>query len=172
MKFKFLATLFLFVILFGCKQKQETSLTDNKEETISKDLTEKDLYKLNYIEFTLDEKTEKVIANWNEYNELQTIVTNVKKGDLSYFYNDEDPIKELIKNAKQTIPNDVNTDATLGRITALETKLYKLENLSNLSTTSKKELTESIREFLESFSNLNFQMNKKLEKDNQNIAKP
>ncbi|WNH14221.1 hypothetical protein [Thalassobellus suaedae] len=172
MNIKFLATLSLFVIFFCCKQKQETNLPDNKDENISQDISEKDLSKLNYIEFTLDEKTAKAIADWNEYNELQTIATNVKKGDLSYFDNDEDPIKVLIKNSKQTIPNAVNTEPTLARITALETKLYKLENLSNLSTTSKKELTESIREFLESFSNLNFQMNKKLEKDSQNIEKP
>tara|TARA_R110002050_G_scaffold57866_7_gene130246 strand:+ start:35255 stop:35773 length:519 start_codon:yes stop_codon:yes gene_type:complete len=172
MNIKFLVALSLFIMFTSCKQKQETNLSDSKDKNTSKGITEKDLSKLNYIEFTLDEKTKKAIIDWNEYNELQSIVTNVKKGNLSYFDNDGDPIKELIKNSKQTIPTAVNSDATLARITALETKLYKLESSSNLSTTSKKELIETIKEFLESFSNLNFQMNKKLEKENQNIEKP
>jgi len=172
MNIKFLTTLSLFVIFFSCKQKQENKLEENNEKTTVNDITEKDISKLSYIEFTLDKKTEKAIEDWNEYKELQIIVTNVKKGDLSYFDNEEDPIKELIKNAKQTIPSIVNTNPTLARITVLETKLYKLENVSTLLSTSKKELLESIREFLESFSNLNFQMNKKIEKDNQKIEKP
>lgn len=172
MNIKFLAALSLFVIFFSCKQKQETNLNDNKDEKTTNDITEKDLSKLNYIEFSLDKKTETAIIGWGDYNELQTIITNIKKGDLSYFDTDGDPIKELIKNSKQTIPTAINTDAILARITALETKFYKLESLSNLSTISKKELIKSIKEFLESFSNLNFLMNKKIEKDNQNIKKP
>ncbi|MFI1771151.1 hypothetical protein [Thalassobellus citreus] len=172
MNIKFLTALSLFVIFFSCKQKEETNLEDNKDNTTISGISEKDISKLNYIEFTLDEKTEKAIEDWNEYKELQIIVTNVKKGDLSYFDNEEDPIKELMKNAKQTIPSIVNTDPIIARITVLETKLYKLEDVSTLLSTSKKELLESIKEFLESFSNLNFQMNKKIENDNQNIEKP
>jgi len=172
MNIKYLAALSLFVIFFSCKQKEETNLEDNKDSTTISGITEKDISKLNYIEFTLDEKTKKAIEDWNEYKELQIIVTNVKKADFSYFDNDEDPIKELIKNAKQTIPSIVNTDPTLARITVLETKLYKLESASLLLSTSKKEHLESIKEFLESFSNLNFQMNKKIEKDNNKIEKP
>ncbi len=172
MNIKFLTVLSLFIIFFSCKQKQETNFEDDKDKTTINNITEKDISKLKYIEFTLDEKTEKAIENWNDYKELQIIVTNVKKGDLSYFDNDGDPIAELIKNAKKTIPTTVNTNPTLARITVLETKLYKLESLSSLSSTRKGELKEAIREFLESFSNLNFQMNKKIEKDNNKIEKP
>ncbi|MFI1744532.1 hypothetical protein [Thalassobellus sediminis] len=172
MNIKFLAALSLFVIFLSCKQKEETNLENNKDTNTISGITEKDISKLNYIEFALDKKTEKAIEDWNDYKELQIIVTNVKKGDLSYFDNEEDPIKELMKNAIQTIPSIVNTDPILARITVLETKLYKLEDVSTLLSTSKKELLESIKEFLESFSNLNFQMNKKIENDNQNIEKP
>lgn len=172
MNIKFLATLSLFFIFFTCKKTQENGLTEDSGETTSQEITEKDLSNLNYIEFTLDVKTEKVVADWTEYNELQDIITNVKKGDLSYFDNEEKLISELIKNLKQNIRTEVDSDATLARIAALETKLYKLKSLSNLSTTSKQELIAAITAFLESFSNLNFQMNKKIEKDNQKIEKP
>lgn len=171
MKIKILV-LSLITILMSCKNTQDESSLENKDENISKDITEKDLSKLDFIEFNLDVKTKKVIENWEEYNQLQGVITNVKKADLSFFRDNKEEIKVLFKDLLLNIPTEVNTDATLARIVALETKLYKLESLSNLSTTSKKELSKVIQEFLESFSNLNFQMNKKIEKDNQIIEKP
>lgn len=66
----------------------------------------------------------------------------------------------------------MNSDATLARISALETHLYKLKSLANLESTSKDELLLTIKDFLISFSNFNFQMNQKIEADGINIAKP
>tara|TARA_R110002050_G_scaffold298611_1_gene462224 strand:- start:1110 stop:1619 length:510 start_codon:yes stop_codon:yes gene_type:complete len=169
MKIKILV-LSLITILMSCKKTQDDTLLEHKN--VSKEITEKDLSKLDFIEFTLDVKTKKAIENWQEYHQLQDVITNVKKGDLSFFSDNKEGIKTLFKDLLLNIPDQVNNDATLARIVALETKLYKLESLSNLSTTSKEELSLVIQEFLESFSNLNFQMNKKIEKDNQNIEKP
>ena len=54
----------------------------------------------------------------------------------------------------------------------METKFLKLESLVNLSTTSKTELIANIQDFLIAFSNLNLQMNKKIENDNIIIERP
>lgn len=171
MKIKVLVTLSLIILLMSCKKTQEDTTENNTSDTSQK-ITEKDLSNLDFIEFTLDVKTEKAVENWQEYNQIQDVVTNVKKGDLSFFRDNTDGIKNIFKDLLKNIPSEVNTNATLARIVALETKLYKLESISNLSTTSKEELSMVIEEFLESFSNLNFQMNKKIEKDNNQIEKP
>ncbi|GAA3559086.1 hypothetical protein [Snuella lapsa] len=171
MTIKRLSFLCLFFIILSCKKNIDQNRDPTEIEIVNEEITENDISKLDYIEFTLDSKTQTAIKNWAEYYQLQDHVTNIKKGDLSFF-NDNETIEEFLKKLRETIPATVNTPAILARITAFETKLYKLESLSNLSTTKKPELIKTIKEFLEAFSNLNLQMNKKLEIDSHNIQKP
>ncbi|PIA79160.1 hypothetical protein BFR04_06475 [Gaetbulibacter sp. 4G1] len=172
MNIKILSIISIFILISSCKKTEEEENSPiNTTETTSQELSEKDISKLDYLDFALDEKTEQVIENWGEYYQIQDIVTNVKEGDLNFF-KEKETIKTLLTDLKKNIPEPVNTSATLARLQVLETKIYKLESLSNLSTTNKDALKSSIKEFLVSFSNLNFQMNKKLEKDSNNIQKP
>ncbi|MCL6296248.1 hypothetical protein [Jejuia spongiicola] len=172
MNIKILSIISIFILISSCKKTEEEENSPiNTTEITSQELSEKDISKLDYLDFALDEKTEQVIENWGEYYQIQDIVTNVKEGDLNFF-KEKETIKTLLTDLKKNIPELVNTSATLARLQVLETKIYKLESLSNLSTTNKEALKSSIKEFLISFSNLNFQMNKKLEKDSNNIQKP
>lgn len=170
MNVKILSILSVFILIFSCKKTQENTLID--ENNTSQEITESDISKIDYIDFALDERTEQVIEGWQEYEQLQDIIINVKKGDLSFFKSNEEAIKTLIKDLKTNIPIAINTPATLSRIQVLETKILKLESLYNLTTTSKEELNKTIKAFFVSASNLNFQINKKLEKDSQPIVKP
>lgn len=171
MKIKFLSVLVL-AFFFSCNKKQENSELTVVKVDDSLLIKEKDVAKLNYTDYILDERTENVIVNWAEYSKLQDVVTKVQKGDLSFFKDNYKAIEDLLINLKQTIPLEIKTESILARITALETKIYKLESLYKLSTTNKPELLELTKEFLISFSNLNLQMNKKLEGDNIIIEKP
>ena len=171
MKIKFLSVLVL-VLFYSCNKKQENSELTVVKVDDSLLIKEKDIAKLKYTDYILDERTEDVILNWTEYSKLQDVVSKVKKGDLSFFNNNNKTIEDLLKNLKQAIPLEVNTESILARITALETKIYKLESLYKLSTTKKPELLELTKEFLVAFSNLNLQMNKKLEGDSIIIEKP
>lgn len=166
--------IFSFLILFySCKKTQDANLGNIVDDNTSGEITKKDLTDLDFIEFALDSKTEKLVTDWQGYFELQNLITNVKNGDLSFFNNENnDEIKVLIEDLKSGVPLDVKSSSTSARILALETKLYKLESLSTIETTNKKELVNGIKEFLASFSNLNFQMNKKVEKDSREIIKP
>ena len=170
MNIKFLITLSLLTIVCSCKQVQEEEIP--QEANTSEGITQKEIAKFKIIEFTLDPKTDKIIKNWQAYYQISDVVENVKKGDLSFFNDNKDGIQTLLEELETSIPAQVDNNATQARLLTLKTKLYKLESLANISTTSKKELSKAIKEFLESFSNLNFQMNKKIEKDNQNIVKP
>jgi hypothetical protein len=172
MTIKFFAVVFMLTTIFSCKQNKAEDISETIDVIVNQDITEKDLSKLSFTEFVLDAKTENIVKNWREYYQIQDAVKKAKKGDLSFFKDNDVEIKTILKDLVLNIPDSVDSDATLARILALETKLYKLESLSNLPTTSKKELSNTIKEFLESFSNFNFQMNKKIEKDSRIIEKP
>jgi len=172
MKFKILIVFSILLSISACKKTTETEIDTPTEETSTLGLSEKNIGKLKYIEYALDEKTEKTIEDWQEYYQLETVINNVKKADLTFFYDNDKNIKTLLKDLKKDIPEAVNSNATMARIIALETYLYKLKSLSNLDTTDKNDLLLSVKDFLISFSNLNFQMNQKIEADNINIEKP
>ncbi|MFV0565827.1 MAG: hypothetical protein ACK5NB_08350 [Flavobacteriaceae bacterium] len=168
---KLLIIFSLCLLTTACKNTQDN--TDIDATTNTQDLTEKDIAKLKYTDYILDDKTEKTVTDWAQYHQLQEVINNIKKGDLSYFNDNEKTITDLFKDLKQHTPETLKTDAITVRITAFETQFYKLGNLSVLSSTSKQQLQATIKDVLIAFSNLNLQMNKKMEADHYNsITRP
>lgn len=166
-------TLLVFLAFFSsCKDTQEQQNTETVETNQNRNLTEQDLAKLKYTDYILDEKAESLIKNSGEFVQLQELIRNIKQGDLSFFETSKENQKDLFKNLRQTLPSTLNTESVLARILVLETKFHQLESLSNLSTTTKAELLKTVKEFLVAYSNLNLQMNKKMEFDSQTIEKP
>lgn len=158
----------------SCKKTTPAS-TENSDDAAKKSqiITEKDVSKLNYLDFGIDDRVEPIIESWQEFNQLESIIENTKKGDLSYFKTDaKKNLRTLFSDIRETIPDTINTPAILARIKVVETKLYKTESLSNLSTTKKQELLNALKELFVSFSNLSFQLNWKMESDSQNIERP
>ncbi|AUP79046.1 hypothetical protein [Flavivirga eckloniae] len=172
MHFKTLSILSLLVIFMSCKKTQDSNVEINVENTNSKEVTEKDISKIDYVEFDLDLKAEDIVKNWLGYSDLQENISNIKKGDLTFFKDNEESINALLKELKSGIPKEIKVPSISARVTVLETKLHKLKSLSNLSTTSKEELIDTIKDFLISFSSLNLQVNKKVEFDSRKIEKP
>lgn len=160
----------LIVCLFSCNENADNTnqIEDNTNISISK----KAIQKLNYTDYVLDTKVKKITRNWNKYTELEGVVNILKQGDLAYFKNNHEILEALINDLKQTIPEKLNSPSIVSRLIALETKLYKLESVVNLSNTTADSLIIPIKEVLISFSNLNLQMNKKIERESQKIKKP
>lgn len=172
MKLKFLGIVWVLLFFVSCKKKQDDAALVVEKPVESQVIKVKDVAKIKYTDYILDSRAEDSIVNWMAYKQLDEVVNNLKKADLSFFKANEKNVKELVRNLKQTIPAEINNNAITARITALETQLLKLESLYNLSTTTKPELLENIRAFLVAFSNLNLQMNKKIEADNIIIERP
>ena len=172
MRIKTLVILSFLVLFSACKKSQDHSKEDQIEQNKSQEITEQDIAKLKYIEYALDATTEDVIQDWAEYSQIEDVVANIKKGDLTFFSDNEKTIKLVLKELKQNVPQSLNSSSINARILVLETKVLKLESLANLSTTKKKELLETIKEFFVSFYTLSFQMNKKVEFDNRSIERP
>ena len=172
MRAYFLSVFCIVFALISCDQKKGNDHNALVQEPSLTKISEKDISKFKLLEYSLDIKTEKEIENWTSFKELEDLVRRVKKGDLSYFKDNNEAITKFVKELKEKVPDILNTPSVNARITSLETKIFKLESLYNLSTTSKEELSAVIKEFLESVFNLNLQMNKKLEKDSQIIETP
>lgn len=160
------------LLLLSCSQNRQESNTKNTKEEQGDFLSKEDVASLKYVEYVLDTKTEKEHSNWQKYNELETLVNDVKNANLSFFKDNKDVLKSFLEDLKSTTPEKINTPAIQARLKIIETMSYKLEDQLVLSQPKKDEILLVIKEFLEAFSNLNFQINKKLERDSQNIQKP
>ena len=164
-----------FIVLTACEKdpSKENTLTDieNIEASQVTRITKNDIENLDYIEYGLSKASKKAVASWASYKELDNLILSVKNADISYFEGDEKIISALIQDLKSTIPEKVDNQSITARISALETKFHKLESAVRISKTPKAALISTIKEFFISFSNLNLQMNKKLEKEAQDISK-
>lgn len=169
---RFLILLSFCFTIVSCNNKQQQNEETSANSNESNSLNEADIAKLKYLEFALDPKAEVLAEPWQPYSRLKTTIENIKKADFSFFGEDEQAIFVLVKELRSTIPDTLETQSVLSRITIVENMLYKLDETYKLRTTTKPELATSTKQLLEAYSNLNFQLNKKLEKDSQKIMRP
>ena len=167
-----LLAVFIVCLLISCGNKKTQPLDENTKKQTTSIIQKEDLDNLNYTDFVLDRKSRAKITSWLKYNALEEKINELKTADLSYFKSDKEVVETLIKEFGETIPDEVNTDAINARILVVQNMYYKLNSTINLSTSTKEELKKDITDLLEAFSNLNFQINKKFERDSQNIVKP
>lgn len=161
-----------FVCFTGCKNTEKDQFAEAGEQPPKNILTEQDIAQLKYTDYILDQKAQEIIKDSNEYLQLQDLKDQIRKGDLKFFEIYKDGPKDLFKNLRKTWPDELNSESILARILVLETKFLQLESLLKLSTTDKDQILEASKEFLVAFSNLNLQINKKMELDNRVIEKP
>ncbi|MFD2822371.1 hypothetical protein ACFS5M_01740 [Lacinutrix iliipiscaria] len=166
-----LLTSLLFCFL-SCKKEAETQEQSVDLAETSFQISKDDIAKLNFTEFILDAKAGKLLESWQKYYELDNIINNVNQANLSFFKDNNEILVAFIEDLKTTIPERMDSPLIKSRLIALETKMFKLEGVVNLSKPQKKEVLLVVKELLAAFSNLNLQINKKIEKESQNIQKP
>jgi len=172
MRLIYILCLSLFVTLYNCKDTNSSSLVNLEQKVKGNGVTVNDVSKQRYRDFSLDVKADKVAVNWKAYKEMVLITEHVKQANFSDFTVALDELQTLIEDLKKQTPTVLNTPSIYARIVVLETYLFKLHSLVNMQGAKKEELLVSIKAFLEAFSNLNFQINKKIERDSQRINKP
>ncbi|HLV13869.1 MAG TPA: hypothetical protein VKY41_01720 [Xanthomarina sp.] len=168
---KILISFCLLICLLSCGNTEEN--TGNVEEDSNlPNLTKEQVQNLKFTEYLQDAKVKAYTQNWVQYNELENIMENLKQANVAYFKDNHEILESLTKDLKANIPEQLNAPSIMSRLIALETKLYKLESVVNLSNTTPDAIISHIKEVLVSFSDLNLQMNKKLERESQKIIKP
>ncbi len=171
---KFNVVMFSLFFVFACKNTTTTQKNEEKlEETIENSkITSKNIENLKFNDYVLSSDSERLIVSWQKYREFSNQIEFLKKADFSFFGGEKKALTELIKELKKETPKQVNTNAVQSRMVVLETTILKLHNDLNLNNSSKKTRLKSIKEVLIAMSNLNNQVNSKLEFDKNNIDRP
>ncbi|MBJ7882098.1 hypothetical protein [Gelidibacter salicanalis] len=160
------------LIFFSCKSEPEpvAGPTDAQENMYT--IKAEDIEKLKYTDYVLSPESSAAILDWQLFQDLQGHIELLKSGNLSFFRVEKDIMKEFIVELKIQQPPVVITPAIKSRMTVLETNLLRLQDLSNLDNIKKGDLLEAIKELLIADANLKLQMNKKFEKEAQQIQLP
>jgi len=162
----------LFIISCNTDVKNENTIDEEITAIDSSIITAKDIAKIKFTEYALSNISKNKTSNWQKFNELSNKIEVLKTGDLSFFRDDKAILEGFIADLKNEVPESLNTQAILVRLTVIETVFLKLEGLASLKTAKKEDLLIAIKDVLLSYTNLVFQMNKKFEKESQKIEKP
>lgn len=174
MNLKFFATCLLLVLVLSCKSEGQS---EKSTETVKQDLntskvTANDIAALKYVDIDLGVSAKQAISDWQNFIEYRNQLTFLKSGDLSFFQGEKKVLIEFLVELKKDLPKSLDTQIIQARLTVLSTRVLELNGNLILENIDKKVLLGSIQSLLESNSNLNLQINKKLEFDQNNIFKP
>jgi hypothetical protein len=162
-----------FILLLSCGNENAVQLDDTEERpnklTI---ITAKEIENFIYTDYGLSAEGEEAVSKWEKYQELAIQISYLKKADLSFFNGDIELLKKFLTEFKISIPKQLQTNPINSRIVVVENTLLKLHDDLTLSNIDVKKKRLSIRDVLVAFSNLNLQINKKLEFDIYNKIKP
>lgn len=168
---KHLKILLLLVAFSACKNESKTATETLLNENDSTKVTKEDISKINYIEFGVDNKAKKTLDSWRAYNTISRAIFSVKQGDFVFFNSDDEVFNAALKDLETTTPETINSEPVKARVLILRTKLLKFREIVNLNTASKSDKLFALKELFQSFSYVTLQINKKFEKEAQNIIK-
>lgn len=160
------------LIFMGCQSgpKNDTVRLDDPEK--SSVVTAQDIEKLDYTDFVLGTESAEAVLEWAKYQDLQLHIEYLKAADFSFFKVENERMKTFISELKAEQPEAVASPAIRSRLTVLETNLLRMQNLANLDNIDKTEFLNAIEELLVADANLKLQINKKFEKQAQQIQFP
>lgn len=158
-KFIFLS----FVSFISCKEI--TTVDVQKDNSNSK--TE------NYLEIKFesiyDVKYNSSIEEWINYFELNEFIEQLNSNDYSSLIDNKKFLVKFFKGIKFSIPDEINKPEIKSRLTVIETDFMRFESmLSNYEIENEIKI-KMVKKINNSFSNLNFQIDKLLEKQEINL---
>ena len=166
MKIRLVLLNILVILLISCNgEKQPLDTTD--QETLSQKgvITARAIENFKFTDYVLSSNGEKVVANWDKYQELAIQVSYLRKADLSFFNGDKALLKGFVDTLKLSVPDTLETNPILSRTTIIQTTLLRLNENLTLDNIDDSLKLQSVKEVLVAFSNLNYQINKKMERD-------
>ena len=145
-------------MLISCKEiVNEAEATDSlSSKSIDySELNIESVYKINFYS---------KIDEWTNYLELSDYINQLNSNDYSTLIDNKKYLVRFFNGIKNTIPKDINKPEIKSRITVIETDFLKLESmLSNFEIDNETRIKID-KKMNNSFSNLNFQIDKLLEK--------
>lgn len=171
---RFFIIIIVLALTFSCKKERGASSNAVNQVLIdSVTITKGEVAQIKFLDYrVIGSKAENTLDSWQAYNTVATAIAEIKIGEFKFFKTDDEEFNTMLNDLGDTLPFAINSDPIKARLLVLKTKLLKLREAVSLKTIRKQEQLMAIKELFQSFSYLIFQINKKFEKESQNIIKP
>jgi len=147
----------ILISIISCK---EVVVEEIKNNLISKTI--------NYSEINLESiykiKLYSNIDEWINYTELNEYVNQLNLNDYSTLIDNKKYLIRFFNGIKNTIPTDINKPEIKSRLTVIETDFLRFESMLSTYESNEEEKVKIVIKINNSFSNLNFQIDKLTEK--------
>ena len=147
----------ILISIISCK---EVVVEEIKNNLISKTI--------NYSEINLESiykiKLYSNIDEWINYMELNEYVNQLNLSDYSTLIDNEKYLIRFFNGIKNTIPTEINKPEIKSRLTVIETDFLRFESMLSSYESNEEEKVKMVKKINNSFSNLNFQIDKLTEK--------
>ena len=147
----------ILISIFSCK---EVVVEEVKNNLSSKTI--------NYSEINLESVYEiKLYSNideWINYVELNDYINQLNLNDYSTLIDNKQYLIRFFNGIKNTIPTDINKPEIKSRLTVIETDFLRFESMLSNYESNEEAKIKMVKKINNSFSNLNFQIDKLTEK--------
>ena len=147
----------ILISIISCK---EVVVEEIKNNLISKTI--------NYSEINLESiykiKLYSNIDEWINYVELNEYVNQLNLNDYSTLIDNKKYLIRFFNGIKNTIPTEINKPEIKSRLTVIETDFLRFESMLSSYESNEEEKVKMVKKINNSFSNLNFQIDKLTEK--------
>ena len=101
---------------------------------------------------------------WNGYIELSEYINQFNSSDFSLLIDNKKYMEKFFAELKNSIPESINKPEIYSRLTVIETDFLKFESMISNFAVENVEKIKMVKKINNSFSNLNFQIDKLIEK--------
>jgi len=153
----------LFVSFISCKEITTVDVQKDNSNSKSKNYSEikfESIYNVKY---------NSSIEEWINYFELNELIEQLNSNDYSSLIDNKKFLIKFFKGIKFSIPDEINKPEIKSRLTVIETDFMRFESmLSNYEIENEIKI-KMVKKINNSFSNLNFQIDKLIEKQEINL---
>lgn len=150
------------ISILSCKEVVVEEIKDKSNSKI-----------INYSEISLESvykiKLYPNIDEWVNYVELNEYVEQLNLNDYSTLIDNKKYLVRFFNGIKNTIPTEINKSEIKSRLTVIETDFLRFESMLSNYEIDDKAKTKMVKKINNSFSNLNFQIDKLTEKGEINL---
>ena len=109
------------------------------------------------------------IEQWINYFELNEFIEQLNSNDYSSLIDNKKFLLRFFRGIKFSIPDEINKPEIKSRLTVIETDFMRFESMLSNYEIEKEIKIKMVKKINNSFSNLNFQIDKLLEKQEINL---
>ena len=159
-------TKFIFALFISFTSCDEIT-TGNVQKDNSNSTT------INYSEINFESiyevKYNSSIEQWINYFELNEFIEQLNSNDYSSLIDNKKFLLRFFRGIKFSIPDEINKPEIKSRLTVIETDFMRFESMLSNYEIEKEIKIKMVKKINNSFSNLNFQIDKLLEKQEINL---